>query len=84
MSGDELVASCRLSGGDHGMDLLQWHVEGAEAADDLGGRDLVGCVAPVAGVGVDVGGFEQADAVVVAQRFDVQVGRAGEVPDGQR
>jgi hypothetical protein len=27
--------------------------------------------------------FQQADAVVVAQGLDVQMGRAGEVPDGK-
>jgi hypothetical protein len=37
----------------------------------------------VSGVGIDIGRLQQADAVIVAQRLDVQVRRAGEIPDGQ-
>ena len=65
------------------MDVLQGHVELAEATDDLRHRDLIGAVPAIPGVVVDVGGVEHADAVVVAQRLDAQVGGAREVADRQ-
>ena len=83
MGGDELVASVEIGGGDDRLDLFQRHLEGTEAPDDLGGRDLLGGVAPMTGVGVDVGRLQQADAVVVAERLHAEVGGAGEVTDGQ-
>jgi hypothetical protein len=83
VTGDELITSGQVGGGDDDVNLFQRHIERAEPADDLGGRDLVGAIPAVSGVGVDIGRFQQADAVVVAQRLDVQVRCAGEVPDGQ-
>ena len=68
---------------DDGMDLFERHVEGAEPADDLGGRDLPGRVVAVAGVRVHRGRLEQPHLVVVAQRFDAEVSGAREVTDGQ-
>lgn len=66
------------------MDVVEWHVEIAETADDLRGDDLLGGVAPVSCVGVDVDRLEQPDVVVVAKRLDTQVRGPGEVADGQR
>ena len=82
MGSDQLIASRRVSCRDDRVDLFEWHFKRPEPPDDLGGGDLFGVVAAVAGAGVDLGRFEQADAVVMAQRLDVQVGRSREVPDG--
>jgi hypothetical protein len=83
VTGDQLVPGGQVRGGDDGMDLIQGHVQGPEPLDDLGGRDLVSAVASVPGVGIDIGGFQQADAVVMAQRLDVEVRGAREIPDRQ-
>ena len=61
VGGDQLVAGVDVGGGEHRLDLVQRHVQGPEAADDLGRRDLVGGVAAVAGGGVDIGRFQQAE-----------------------
>jgi hypothetical protein len=55
---DALVSFRQVRGGDHGLDLFERHVQGAESADDLGGRDLVGVVATVSGRRIDVGRFQ--------------------------
>jgi hypothetical protein len=81
MTGDELVTSRQVGGGDDGVNLFQRHIERAEPADDLGGRDLVGAIPAVSGAGVDIGRFQQADAVVVAQRLDVDAIVAAFAPD---
>jgi hypothetical protein len=65
MRGDELIASFQIGCGVDGLDLLQRHFQDAKAPDDLGGRDLLGDVAAVTCVGVDVGRLRQADAVVL-------------------
>ncbi len=69
--------------GQDGLDPVQRHVQVAEPADHLGDGDLVGRVAPVAGVSVDVGRLEQPDPVVVPQHLDAHMGGAGEVADRQ-
>jgi len=69
--------------GQDGLNVLQGHVEGSEAADDLGCGDLIGLIAAIAGVGVDSGGLEHADAVVVAQRLDAEVRCPSEATDRQ-
>src|ERR1700722_20877214 len=84
MAGDEVVAGGQVGSRDDRVDLLQGHVERPEPADDLSGRDLIGGVAAMPCARVDVGGLEQADAVVMAQRLDTQVRGPGEVTDGQR
>ncbi len=84
MGGDERVTGVGVRGGEHGVDFVHGHVQVAEPPDDLSGGDLVGGVAAIPGTGVDVGWFEQADAVVVAQGFHAQVGRPGEVTDRRR
>jgi len=62
------------------VDLFEGHVQGTKSADDLGGWDLVGRVAAVSGGGINIGRCEQADAVVVPQCLDGQVGGPGEIP----
>jgi hypothetical protein len=83
VTGDQLVTGRQVRGGDDGMDLFQRHVKGPEPPDDLGGRDLVSAITAVPGGRIDIGGHQQADAVVVAQRLDGQVRGAREVPDRQ-
>jgi hypothetical protein len=83
MGSDQLVAYPRIGRGDDSVDLFEGHVQRPESPDHLGGRYLIGGVVAVSGEGVNLSRFEQADAVVVAQRLDVQVSRSGEVPDGQ-
>jgi hypothetical protein len=80
---DQLVASPRICRCDDRVNLFEGHVQRPEPADHLSGRDLIGGVTPVPSEWVDLSRLEQADAVVVAQRLDVQVCRSGEVPDGQ-
>ena len=48
------------------------HAQRPEPADDVRVIDLAGVVEAVAGVRVDVGGFENADVVIVPQRFSAQ------------
>jgi NADPH:quinone reductase-like Zn-dependent oxidoreductase len=81
--GDHPVAGLDVGGVEHGVDVVEWHVEIAKAADDLRSDDLLGGVVPVSGFGVDVDRLEQADLVVVAKQLGTPVRRAGEVPDGQ-
>ena len=79
--GDQVVARPEIRRGQHGLDLVQRHVEAAEAADDLGGRDLIRRIAAVTGLLIHIGGLEQADPVIVTQRLDAQMSRASEVTD---
>jgi hypothetical protein len=84
----EVVGDHRVAGGDvkrreHGLDVLQRHIELAEAADDLRHGELIGAVTPVARIWIDVGGLQNADAMVMAQRLDAQVGGPREVADAQ-
>ncbi len=80
---DEVVASVHVGRGDDRLDLFQRHLQGTEASDDLGGGDLLDDVAAMTGVWIDVGRLQQADPMVMAERFHAQVGGAGEVSDGQ-
>jgi hypothetical protein len=75
------VAGPGVGGGQDGLHVGDGHAQIPQAADDLGRRDLLRPVVPVAGVRVDLGRFQQADLVVVAQRLDAQVRHPGEVPD---
>ena len=83
MGGDELVARLDVRRGQDLLDLLDRHVQIPEPPDDLRGRYLVGGVPAVARVRIHIGGLQQADPVVVAQRLHAQMGRAGEVADRQ-
>jgi hypothetical protein len=71
--GDELVARAQVSRLQHGVNLVERHVQIPETADDLGCRDLAGRVPAVSGVRVDVGRRQEPDAVIVAQRLDAQM-----------
>ena len=79
--GDQVVARPEIRRSQHGLDVVQRHVEAAEAADDLGGRDLIRRIAAVTGLLIHIGGLEQADPVIVTQRLDAQMSRASEVTD---
>ena len=83
MGGDEVVASVNIGCGDDRLDLVQRHLQGTKAPDDLGGGDLLGGVTPVAGVRVDISWLQESDVVVVTQRLHAEVGGAGEISDGQ-
>ena len=62
MVGDHVVAGLDVCGVQDVVDLVQWHIELAEPMDDLGRGDLLRCVAPVSGLGVDVDRLQQADS----------------------
>jgi hypothetical protein len=64
--GDHVVTRLDVCGVQEGVDVVEWHLQIAEPTDDLGNADLLGGVAPVSGLGVDVDRFQQADLVVVA------------------
>jgi hypothetical protein len=51
---DHLVTTLDVCGVEHGVDVLEWHIEVAEAADDMSSDNLFCGVAPVSGLGVDV------------------------------
>jgi len=74
MGGDPFVAGARIRSGQHALDLLQRHAQVTQAADDLGRWDLAGGVAPVTGVLVHLGWFQEPYLVVVAQGPDGHVG----------
>ena len=65
-------------------DLLEWHVEVAEPADDLRDRNLAGRVTAVAAGTVDLGRAQEVQVVVVAKRLDAQMRHPGELTDGQQ
>jgi hypothetical protein len=81
MGADRCVARFEVGGREDRLNVVQRHVEVAEAANDLRDRNLIGRVAPISRIGVDAGGVENADAMVMAQRLDAQVRRPSEVPD---
>ena len=81
--GDELIAGVDVGRLQDGADLLQRHVEIAESSDDLCRGDLLGAVAAVARVGVDLGRDQQTEPVVVPEGLDAEVGGPGEIADGQ-
>ena len=65
-------------------DLVERHLQLAQPADDLGGLELLGPVAPVAGERVDVGRPEQVELVVVAERADAQPASRAKCPIERR
>ena len=66
------------------LDVGHGHAEAPEAANDLSGRDLLDVVAAVARVWVDLSRVQKPGVVVVAQRLDAQMRRAGEIADRDR
>jgi hypothetical protein len=81
--GDEGVAGGRVRCGQHRLDVGDWHLQVAQAADDLRGRDLPGRVVPVAVSGFTVAGSSSPTWWVVAQCLDAEVRGAGEVAHGE-
>ena len=59
------VRAAGVFGAQQRLDVGNGHAERSEPADDVCMIDLAGVVEAVAGVGVDVDGFENADVVVV-------------------
>jgi hypothetical protein len=82
VGGDHAVARGQVRRVEDGLDVLEGHVEVAEPADDLRDGDLLSSIAAIAGVSIHVGWLQHTDTVVVAQRFDAEMRRAGEVADG--
>ena len=78
---DQVIARLKVGGREHRVDIVQGHVKVAEAADDLGGRDLIRRVPAIAGLRINLRRFEQAALVVVTQRLDAEVRSAGKVTD---
>ena len=68
----------------HNLDVFEWHIQVAEAADDLSRDDLLCGVPPVSGVHVHINRLQQANLVVVAKHLHAQVRGPGEVADRQR
>ena len=84
MAGDHPVAGLDVGSLQHNVDVLERHLQVAEAADDLSRDDLLCGVPPVAAVHVHLGRLQQAELVVVAKHLHAQVRGPGEVADGQR
>src|SRR5882672_1350762 len=84
MSGDEIIARLNVGRRKHRPDLVQGHVKVAKAPDDLRDRNLVRRVATIAGLRVDMRGFEQSSLMIMTQRLDRQVRGAREIADGER
>jgi hypothetical protein len=84
MVGDHPVAGLDVGSVEHNLDVLEWHVQVAEAADDLRRDDLLSGIAPVPAVRVHAGRLQQAELVVVAEHLRAQVRGPGEVAYGQR
>jgi len=78
---DQLVAGTGVGRGEDALDLVDRHVQLPEPPDYLRGGDLVCGVTAVPGELVHISGFEQSHSVVVAQRLDAHVCRAGKVAD---
>jgi len=72
VGGDELGANGRVGCAQHSSDVIEGHLEIPEPADHLSDRDLVARVSAIAGDRVDICRFEEAGAVVVAQRLDAE------------
>jgi hypothetical protein len=68
----------------HNLDVFEWHIQVAEAADDLSRDDLLFGVPPISGVHVHMDRLQQANLMVVAEHLHAQVRGAGEVANGQR
>src|SRR5260221_6151524 len=84
MSGYEIIACLNVGRRKHRPDLVQGHVKVAKAPDDLRDRNLVRRVATIAGLRVDMRGFEQSRLMVVAQHLDGQMCGARKIADGER
>ncbi len=83
MVGDHPVAGLDVETLEHNLDVLEWHLQVAEAADDLRRDDLFWGVAPVSAVYVHVDRLQQAELVVVTKHLHAQVRGPGEVADGE-
>jgi NAD(P)-dependent dehydrogenase (short-subunit alcohol dehydrogenase family) len=83
MVGDHPVAGLDVGSLEHNLDVLEWHVQVAKAADDLRRDDLLWCVAPVSAFYIHVDRLQQAELVVVAKHPHAQVRGPGEVADGE-
>src|SRR6478736_6618877 len=81
MVGDHPVAGLDVGSLENNLDVLEWHVQVAKAADDLRRDDLLWCVAPVSAVHVDVEWLQQSELVVVAKHPHAQVCGPREVAD---
>ena len=81
MVGDHPVAGLDVGSLKHNVDVLEWHLQVAEAADDLRRDDLLCGVAPVAAVHVHIDRLQQAELVVVAKHLHAQMRGPGEVAD---
>ena len=84
MCQDRLIADGDVGRVQDGADLLEWHVEVAEPADDLRDRNLAGRVTAVAAGTVDLRRAHEAHVVVVAKRLHAQMRHPGELTDGQQ
>jgi hypothetical protein len=84
MVGDHPVAGFDVGSPNHNLDVFEWHIQVAEAADDLSRDDLLCGVPPVSGLQVHIDRLQQADLVVVAKHLHAQVRGPREVADGQR
>src|SRR6202789_835443 len=79
-----MVSRLNVARRKHRPDLIQRHVKSAKAPDDLRARNLVCRVATIAGLRVDLCGFEQSLFMVVAQHLNGQMCGTGEITDGER
>ena len=84
MVGDHPVTGIDVRSLKHSLDVFEWHIQVAEAADDLSRDDLLCGVPPVSGVYVHIDRLQQANLVVVAKHLHAQVRGPGEVADRQR
>jgi hypothetical protein len=73
MVGDHPVAGLHVGSLKHNADVVEWHVQVAEAADNLRRDDPLRGVAPVPAVRVHVDRLQKAELVVVAQHLHAQV-----------
>ena len=84
MRHDRLIADGDVGRVQDDADLLEWHVEVAEPADDLRDRNLAGRVTAVAAGTVDLRRAQEAHVVVMAKRLHAQMRHPGELTDGQQ
>jgi hypothetical protein len=76
---DQLIAHVEIWCGKDRLDPFEWHVQGAEPADNLSDRDLLGRVATVAGIGIHISRLKQTDLVVMAQHLRAHLRGASEL-----
>ena len=84
MRHDRLITNRDVGGVQDRADLLEWHVEVAEPADDLRDRNLSGRIKAVAAGTVHLRRAQEADVVVVTKRLHAQMRHPGELTDGQQ